>query len=292
MALNCLIEMHNIIFYDEARSTIKVRLGVDNKYELKLEAIFSFWNQGNIDGLSRYHEENGSMSQRRVLIVEDDFDGAEVLGAYLKRDGFQTRHVADGYQALEQHAQWRPDLVLLDIMLPGLSGNDVMAAIRQHSTTPVIMVTAVGSESNRINSLLYGADDYVVKPYNPGEVVARVHAVLRRWSGSAQDRRQCLRHGNLVVDVEAAQASIDVDGACQPIDLTRTEFSMLAMLMARPTRMFSRAELLERCLPESDALERVVDVHIYNLRRKLEQVNVQDVLLTVRGLGYRFSNVS
>lgn len=232
------------------------------------------------------------MNQRKILIVEDDFDGAEVLSAYLKRDGFQTKHVADGYKALEQHAQWRPDLVLLDIMLPGLSGNDVMAAIRQHATTPVIMVTAVGNESNRINSLLYGADDYVVKPYNPGEVVARVHAVLRRWNSDKQGHTQCLRHGALIVDVEAAQASVEVGERCQPLELTRTEFNMLAMLMNRPTRMFSRSELLERCLPESDALERVVDVHIYNLRRKLEQVGIKDVLMTVRGLGYRFSNMS
>ncbi|GAA3897388.1 MULTISPECIES: response regulator [Gibbsiella] len=231
------------------------------------------------------------MSLRRVLIVEDDFDGAEVLSAYLSRDGFQTRHVADGRQALEQHAQWRPDLVLLDIMLPGLSGNDVLAAIRQHASTPVIMVTAVGSESNRINSLLYGADDYVVKPYNPSEVVARVHAVLRRWGNNAQARTRCLRHGNLIVDIDAVQVSVEADGVRQPLELTRTEFNLLAMLMACPTRMFSRAELLAGCLPESDALERVVDAHIYNLRRKLERAGISDVLQTVRGLGYRFCNV-
>ncbi len=231
------------------------------------------------------------MSLGRVLIVEDDFDAAEVLGAYLNRDHFQTRHAADGHRALELHAQWRPDLVLLDVMLPTLNGNEVLGAIRQHAATPVIMVTAVASQSNRINSLLYGADDYVTKPYNPGEVVARVHAVLRRWRGNGSlARPPRLRHGDLILDLDAALASIESEGNEQPLDLTRTEFSLLAMLMASPTRMFPRAELLAGCMPESGALERVVDAHVHNLRRKLERAGVRDVVVTARGLGYRFRN--
>lgn len=232
------------------------------------------------------------MSLGRVLIVEDDFDGAEVLEAYLGRDGFKTRHAADGNQALEYHARWRPDLVLLDIMLPGLSGNEVLTAIRQHSATPIIMVTAVGHEPSRINSLLYGADDYVVKPYNPGEVVARVHAVLRRWRGGGLGQTTLLRHDRLVIDLNAALATIETDGVTQPLELTRTEFSLLSMMMAAPSRMYTRAELLANCLPESDAMERVVDAHLYNLRRKLERAGINGVVLTVRGLGYRFRNPS
>lgn len=230
------------------------------------------------------------MSQGRVLIVEDDFDGAEVLGAYLNRDGFQTQHAADGHQALELYARWRPDLVLLDIMLPGLNGNEVLSAIRQHSATPVIMLTAVSHEHNRINSLLYGADDYVVKPYNPGEVVARVHAVLRRWRGSVLGATKTLRHGRLTLDQDAVLVSIDNGGVTQSLDLTRTEFKLLAMMMAAPSRMYSRAELLASCLPESGAMERVVDTHLYNLRNKLLRAGIEDVVLTVRGLGYRFRN--
>ena len=230
------------------------------------------------------------MSLGRVLIVEDDFDGAEVLEAYLSRDGFQTRHAADGHQALEYHARWRPDLVLLDIMLPGLSGNEVLTAIRQHAMTPIIMVTAVGHEPNRINSLLYGADDYVVKPYNPGEVVARVHAVLRRWRGGGLGQSTMLRHDRLVIDLNAALATTETNGVAQPLELTRTEFNLLSMMMASPSRMYTRAELLANCLPESDAMERVVDAHLYNLRRKLERADIHDVVLTVRGLGYRFRN--
>lgn len=230
------------------------------------------------------------MSQGRVLIVEDDFDGAEVLEAYLSRDGFQTQHAADGHQALELYARWRPDLVLLDIMLPGLNGNEVLSAIRQHSATPVIMLTAVNHEPNRINSLLYGADDYVTKPYNPGEVVARIHAVLRRWRGSVLGVSKILRHGRLTLDQDAVLASIDNEGVTKPLDLTRTEFKLLAMMMASPSRMYSRAELLASCLPESGAMERVVDTHLYNLRNKLVQAGIEDVVLTVRGLGYRFRN--
>ncbi|HGM5492726.1 TPA: response regulator transcription factor [Serratia fonticola] len=230
------------------------------------------------------------MSQGRILIVEDDCDGAEVLEAYLSRDGFQTQHAADGHQALELYARWRPDLVLLDIMLPGLSGNEVLSAIRQHSATPIIIITAVNQEPNRINSLLYGADDYVVKPYNPGEVVARVHAVLRRWRGSVLGQARILRHGRLTLDQDAVLASIDDQGTTQPLDLTRTEFKLLAMLMASPSRMYSRAELLASSLPESGAMERVVDTHLYNLRNKLVRAGIEDVVLTVRGLGYRFRN--
>ncbi|MCY1535876.1 Phosphate regulon transcriptional regulatory protein PhoB [compost metagenome] len=199
----------------------------------------------------------------------------------------------DGKQALELHARWRPDLVLLDIMLPGLNGNEVLGAIRQHAPTPVIMVTAIGGDSQRISALLYGADDYVVKPYNPSEVVARVHAVLRRWTGQALSKAGRLRHGPLVVDLDAALASIDTeDGASTPLVLTRTEFQLLALLMAAPSKMFSRSELLSTCLPESDAMERVVDAHMHNLRRKLEMAGITGVLVTVRGLGYRFRNPS
>lgn len=230
------------------------------------------------------------MSMGRVLIVEDDFDGAEVLEAYLRRDGFETLHAAEGHQAMELHVRWRPDIVLLDIMLPGVSGNEILTAIRQHSATPIIMVTAINHEPNRINSLLYGADDYVIKPYNPGEVVARVHAVLRRWRGAGQRHAKILRHNKLSVDQDAALASLEVDGTLQPLDLTRTELNLLVMMMSTPARMYSRAELLASCLPESGAMERVVDAHLYNLRRKLNRAGIKDVLLTVRGLGYRFCN--
>ena len=141
--------------------------------------------------------------------------------------------------------------------------------------------------------MLYGADDYVVKPYNPSEVVARVHAVLRRWNGQPLTQTGRLRHEKLVVDLDAALASIDEgDNLLAPLDLTRTEFQLLSLLMAAPSKMFTRGDLLAACLPESDAMERVVDAHMHNLRRKLEGAGVSGVLVTVRGLGYRFRNPS
>lgn len=227
------------------------------------------------------------MRRDRVLVVEDEEDSAQVLEAYLKREGFETRHVTDGLEALEVHTHWQPDLVLLDVMLPSLDGYQVLSAIRQHAQTPVIMVTAVGDETRRINSLLFGADDYVIKPYNPGEVVARVLAVLRRWRQQALTVRE-LRHENLVLDVNAGVVQVQGDDDVRVLDLTRSEFSLLSMLMAAPTRLFSRAELMAGCMPGSNAMERVIDAHVYNLRRKLEQAGVSGVLVTVRGLGYRF----
>lgn len=224
----------------------------------------------------------------RILIVEDDEHSAEVLVAYLRRDGFQTLHVTDGLHALDEHARWQPDLVLLDVMLPGMDGHKVMGAIQQHAQTPVIMVTAVGDSCSRVNSLLYGADDYVVKPCDPGEVVARVHAVLRRWRAINAGASKRLKHENLLLDLQAVQVTVWEGDRPRRIDLTKTEFSLLAVLMASPARMFTRAELLTSCLPSSNAMERVVDAHISNLRKKLEQEGIRGVLLPVRGLGYRF----
>ncbi|NEN68039.1 response regulator transcription factor, partial [Escherichia coli] len=152
---------------------------------------------------------------------------------------------------------------------------------------PVIMVTAMGDTPDRIGALRYGADDYVVKPYHPGEVLARVQAVLRR-SNKTETKEEILRWQSLEVDVTAIVASIiDGDTTLRTLDLTPTEFSLLTTLMRSPSRPFSRQHLLEHCLPESEALERVVDTHIYNLRKKLEAAGISGVLVNVRGVGYR-----
>ncbi|KAB7895409.1 response regulator [Rouxiella sp. S1S-2] len=230
------------------------------------------------------------MQTKRVLIIEDDADAADVLDAYLKREKYEVVIAADGLIGLEIVQRWKPDLILLDVMLPGMSGTEVLSAVRRKSNTPVIMVTAMGDLPDKIGALRYGADDYVVKPYNPGEVVARVQAVLRRTSSLAENTASgSLRWQNLDVDTEALVASVTDDtGSLNYLDLTPTEFSVLTTLMSAPTRPFSRQYLLERCLPESEALERVVDTHVYNLRKKLEFAGVSDVLVNVRGVGYRF----
>ncbi len=228
------------------------------------------------------------MSGQRILVVEDDADSACIIEAYLRRDGFEVALAADGQRGIDLHRQWKPDLILLDIMLPKVSGTAVLSAVRRSSETPVIMLSAMGDDTDKLGALRYGADDYVVKPYNPKEVVARVHAVLRRTHGRSEPERY-LRHERLVLDLEAFTACIEAeDTAPTPVDLTPTEFKLLSTLLRTPSKAFSREALLEICLPESAALVRVVDAHVHNLRRKLESYGIVEVLVTVRSIGYRF----
>lgn len=229
------------------------------------------------------------MNNRRVLIIEDDADAADVLKAYLMREGYTVEAVGNGLAGLERVARWKPDLILLDIMLPGMNGTEILAAVRRAGDTPVIMITAMADVPNRIGALRYGADDYVVKPYHPGEVIARVQAVLRRNRSSAT-LNEVLRWHELEVNTTAMTAVTTLPGSVAVgIDLTPTEFSLLVTMMRAPVRAFSRQYLIETCMPESEALERVIDTHIYNLRRKLENAGLTDILLNVRGIGYRFS---
>jgi len=174
------------------------------------------------------------MTPKRVLIVEDDADGASILEAYLKRDGFEVEIAEDGARGLALFRQRTPAIVLLDMMLPKLSGPELLSEIRRDADTPVIMVTAIGDEPDKIGALRYGADDYVVKPCNPKEVVARVHAVLRRY-GAPADSRQRLECQGVWVDAERFVAGVEVGGEEQVLDLTRSELLLLAaMLRARP----------------------------------------------------------
>lgn len=228
------------------------------------------------------------MSQRRVLIIEDDADAAGVLEAYLKRDNYDVAISGDGRLGLEIARQWKPDIILLDIMLPSINGSEVLAAVRRDGLTPVIMISAMGDLPDKIGALRYGADDYIVKPYDPREVVVRVQAVLRRYHQQSAPQ-EVLRWQGLEVDTTSLTATVAV-GHDKPVllELTPTELSLLTLLMRSPVRAYSRLSLLEQCLPESDALERVVDTHIYNLRRKLESAGITEVLLNVRGVGYRF----
>lgn len=228
------------------------------------------------------------MSKRRVLIIEDDADAAGVLEAYLKRENYEVAISGDGRSGLDVTRQWKPDIILLDIMLPSMNGSEVLAAVRRDGLTPVIMISAMGDLPDKIGALRYGADDYIVKPYDPREVVVRVQAVLRRYHQQAAPQ-EILRWQGLEVDTTALTATVTL-GHDKPLllELTPTELSLLTLLMRSPTRAWSRLSLLEQCLPESDALERVVDTHIYNLRKKLESAGMTEVLLNVRGVGYRF----
>jgi len=231
-----------------------------------------------------------SASSALVLVVEDEPAIASILCAYLERNGLRTRSAADGTEALRLFRQLRPDLVLLDIHLPEVDGIDVLRAIRDGGQTPVIMVTALADDVDKLLALRLGADDYVVKPFNPPEVVARVRAVLRRTRAPADSAPAPIRVGAIEIDAQAHSAAVyDAGGRAQPLPLTLTltEFRLLNCLAAQPRRCFPRAYLIEQCLPESDALERVIDSHMSKLRRKLQLAGQEGLIETVRGIGYR-----
>jgi two-component system response regulator AdeR len=230
------------------------------------------------------------MDNALILIVEDEPEIAEILDAYLGRDGFRTVRAGDGVTALQHHRMLRPDLVVLDVKLPKMDGFEVLAEIRRRGDTPVIMATALAEDLDKLSALRIGADDYVVKPFNPLELVARARAVLRRTQ--ARGASPLLRLGPLEIDPQGYSAAVICDAETRPLDLTLTEFRLLEHMARAPRKVFSRAELLDACLPDGDALERTVDSHVSNLRRKLEAAGAPDLLEGVRGVGYRLSHLT
>jgi DNA-binding response OmpR family regulator len=227
--------------------------------------------------------------QKPVLIIEDDPHTASLIALYLEREGFQPLTAGDGEAGLVLARQHRPVLVILDLMLPRLDGWEVCRRLRHDASTPVIMLTARGDEIDRVAGLTLGADDYVVKPFSPRELVARVQAVLRRSGLGPPENPQTLIHAELRLDLEKRRLEI----AGRPIDLTPHEYALLTTLMSAPGRAFSRDELLDRIYPQGEAvvIDRVVDVHIGKLRHKIEPAPSEPVfILTVRGVGYRFAD--
>ncbi|AIO30123.1 hypothetical protein DM39_6756 [Burkholderia cenocepacia] len=230
----------------------------------------------------------GQRAQAIVLIAEDEPEIAEILTAYFARSGLRTVHAADGRRALELHLSIKPDLVLLDVQMPQVDGWKVLAEIRHRGDTPVIMLTALDQDVDKLTGLRIGADDYVVKPFNPAEVVARAQAVLRRSMAAPRDEAQSvLRAEPFEIDLERHEATVEVDGTRHTLALTLTEFKLLAQLARAPRRVFTRAELMATCLPEGDALERTVDSHVSKLRKKLDDLGVAGVPASVRGVGYK-----
>ncbi len=224
---------------------------------------------------------------KKILVVEDEKKMVNVMRAYLEQAGFEVVTANDGLQALTVFRHEKPNLVLLDLNLPGMDGLDVARTLRKESGVPIIMVTARVEETDRLIGLELGADDYIAKPFSPREVVARVRAVLRRTEGQTASA-QVLRAGELAVDLSKHTVVIGE----HPVELTPTEFDLLVTLMQNPGRAFSRAQLLDQALGESfEGYDRTVDAHIKNLRSKIgDDPKNPRYILTVFGVGYRFAD--
>ena len=226
-----------------------------------------------------------------ILVVEDDTEIGDIVTAYLQRDGFRTLYADRGELALELHAQESPALVILDIRMPGMDGWQVLAEFRRRGNTPVLMLTANDDITDRLSALRIGADDYVIKPFMPAEVVARTHAILRRTSGQQDNTvSPVLESKRLRLYSDEFRVTSQQTGEPIATPLTTTEFRLLAHLMRYPRKVFSRQELLEYCLLEGEALERTVDSHISKLRRKLEDSDITGIPISVRGIGYKLGD--
>jgi len=229
-------------------------------------------------------------SQGTVLIVEDDRNTAALVAAYLEREGFGTVVVHDGGQAIQAAGSCNPVFVILDVMLPGMDGWEICRTLRKTSEVPVLMLTAREEELDRVAGLAMGADDYVVKPFSPRELVERVRAILRRSRPISPQPVAILSFAGLELDMEKHRVARDG----RPVMLTSSEFKILQALMSSPGKAFSREELLNQCYPQGEVvIDRVIDVHIGKLRQKVEDDPSRPRFIqTVRGHGYRFSDDS
>jgi two-component system, OmpR family, alkaline phosphatase synthesis response regulator PhoP len=225
---------------------------------------------------------------KRVLVVDDDKKTVELVKLYLERDGYKVIIAYDGNEALRLAREIHPDLVVLDLMLPGISGLQVCNTIRRESDVPIIMLTAMTTEEDKLIGLSSGADDYVTKPFSPRELAARVRTVLRRLPEESLARGPSeLRIGELVLNFFKQEAILK--GAS--LQLTPVEFKLLGVLARESGRTFTRAQLIEKVLgPDYDGFDRTIDVHILNLRRKLESgTDCSKLIKTVYGTGYKFT---
>lgn len=222
-----------------------------------------------------------------ILVVDDEPELREMVRRYLEAEGFKVIEAVDGDSALEALAISEPDLVLLDVSMPGRDGFETLQELRHSTTIPVIMLTARAEEIDRVIGLTVGADDYVTKPFSPRELVARIRAVLRRSTlAGAEEPERPLTFAGLVVD--PLRREVVVDGA--PIELSTLEFDLLAALASSPGRVLSRAQLLEKVWGwDYYGVDRVVDVHIANIRKRLhDDPDSPRFIGTVRGVGYKF----
>ncbi len=223
------------------------------------------------------------MSGKKVLVVDDDVKTVELVKLYLNRDGYRVLTAYNGKDALQLAREGHPDLIVLDIMLPGMNGLDVCRTLREESDIPIIMLTALTTDDDRLAGLNLGADDYVPKPFSPRELAARVRAVLRRLPGERGPEK--VTHGDLIVDFMKHEAYLEY----KPLNLTPIEFKVLGALVKEPGRVFSRAQIIEKALGHDfNSFDRTIDVHILKLRRKLEaDPHHPKYILTIYGAGYK-----
>ena len=223
---------------------------------------------------------------KSILIVEDDNNIADLLRLYLEKEGYQATIAADGTQGIDLYRKLRPDLVLLDVMMPGVDGWGVLRAIRQDSQTPVIMLTAKGETTDKVSGLKQGADDYITKPFEMKEVLARIEAVLRRAAGDGdKEKPRRLVFDKLIIDLDSFE--LIVDG--KRVETPPKEMELLYHLASTPNRVYTRNQLLDEVWGfDYFGASRTVDVHVKRLREKLEGVSDQWSLKTVWGVGYKF----
>jgi DNA-binding response OmpR family regulator len=225
----------------------------------------------------------------RILIVEDEPKTAATLRLYLEHGGFEVVAAADGTEGLRLARECRPDLLVLDLMLPGLDGLAICRALRAESDLPILLLTARTTEQDRIAGLGIGADDYVTKPFSPRELVLRIRAVLRRTKTAPERSSEILRTPSVVVDLGRREATI----RGRRVDLPPAEFSLLAALARSPGRAFTREELVERAFGTSyEGLNRTIDAHVMRLRRKIEDPGREPLLVTVFGIGYKLADAA
>lgn len=237
-----------------------------------------------------YDPQGGMMTSetRRILIVEDELQTRLVVEAYLEREGYGITAVGDGVRALEMFRTHVYDGVILDLNLPGLPGEEVCRRIRNVSDVPIIMLTAKGAEDERVAGLDLGADDYLVKPFSPRELVARLRALLRRSKAETEPQRSKVEYGPLEIDLAGHRVFVDGEEA----ELTASEYKLLTTLSRYPGRVYSRMELVEKVLGyDFEGYERAIDSHIKNLRAKLgDDPKESRFIRTVFGVGYRFES--
>lgn len=221
-----------------------------------------------------------------ILIVEDEVKILEVLEAYLKKAGYGVITALNGNEALDKYEQYNPKLIILDLMLPDISGEKICETIRRESDVPIIMLTAKVEEESILNGFSLGTDDYITKPFSPKQVVARVNAILKRTLNYSQDNILRFNNRNLVLNLD----NYEVRKNDNLIELTPSEFKILLTLCESPKKVFTRAELLDRALgDDSDVYDRIIDSHIKNLRSKIEDNSKNPkYIITVHGIGYKF----